>query len=267
MNRQVLIENIRKKKSFLCVGLDSDVEKIPQHLFSTEDPVFEFNKAIIDATKDYAAAYKINTAFYESQGLKGWTSMAKTLAYIPSDCFTIADAKRGDIGNTAEQYANTFFDTFPFDSVTVAPYMGSDSVTPFLQFPGKWAIILGVTSNEGSKDFQLVKTEQEFLYERVMKTAATWGTTDNTMFVVGATRKEQLQKIREIVPEHFLLIPGVGTQGGDLDTVAQTALNKDISILVNVSRAIIFADNGFDYAKVAGAKAQAYQKQMEPYFK
>lgn len=248
------------------MGLDTDVEKIPTHLSSFEDPVFEFNKAIIDATKEYAAAYKINTAFYESQGLKGWTSMVKTLAYIPKECFTIADAKRGDIGNTAEQYANTFFDTIPFDSITVAPYMGKDSVTPFLQFPGKWAIILGVTSNEGSKDFQLLKVEEEFLYERVMKEAASWGTIENTMFVVGATRKEQLQKIREIVPDHFLLIPGVGAQGGDLDTVAQTALNKDIGILVNVSRAIIFADNGFDFAKVAGEKAQEYHKQMEQYF-
>src|SRR5690606_3053461 len=232
MNRQQLIEQIRTKKSFLCVGLDSDLTKIPRHLFATADPVFEFNKAIIDATKDYAVAYKINTAFYESQGVKGWTSMAKTLSYIPKECFTIADAKRGDIGNTSEQYAKTFFDTYNFDSVTVAPYMGEDSVSPFLQFPGKWAIVLGLTSNKGSHDFQLQQSGSQLLYERVLETVSTWGNTDNLMFVVGATRSEQLENVRRMIPNHFLLLPGVGAQGGDLAMLAKTTMNKDVGILV-----------------------------------
>lgn len=266
MNRQTLIEQIRRKKSFLCVGLDTDITKIPSHLFATEDPVFEFNKAIIDATKDNTVAYKINTAFYEAQGLKGWISMGKTLDYIPKDIFTIADAKRGDIGNTAEQYAKTFFDTYPYDSVTVAPYMGKDSVAPFLQFPNKWAIVLGLTSNEGSRDFQLQSCGDELLYEKVLKTVASWGSVDNTMFVVGATRKEQLERIRQIIPQHFLLIPGVGTQGGDLAAVAKTAMNKDISILVNVSRAIIFAGNGLEYADQAAKVAATYREEMEQFF-
>ncbi len=265
MNRQSLIEQIRKKKSFLCVGLDTDITKIPSHLFATEDPVFEFNKAIIDATKEHTVAYKINTAFYEAQGLKGWISMGKTLDYIPKDIFTIADAKRGDIGNTAEQYAKTFFDTYPYDSVTVAPYMGKDSVAPFLQFPGKWAIVLGLTSNEGSKDFQLQPSGDGLLYEKVLKTVASWGTPDNTMFVVGATQQEQLQHIRQIVPDHFLLIPGVGAQGGDMATVARTAINKDIGILVNVSRAVIFAGTGMDFADQAAKAAATYREEMEPY--
>ncbi len=262
MKRRDLITQIRKKQSFLCVGLDSDLTKIPQHLFATEDPVFEFNKAIIDATRESAVAYKINTAFYESQGLKGWISLGKTLDYIPKDCFTIADAKRGDIGNTAEHYAKTFFDTFPFDSVTIAPYMGKDSVAPFLQFPGKWGIVLGVTSNEGSKDFQLQTIAGVPLYEKVMQTVSGWGTPENLMFVVGATRAEQLEKVRKIIPDHFLLIPGVGTQGGDLATVAKTAMNKDVGILVNVSRAIIFTGKSFDFATQAGAAAKAYQEKM-----
>jgi len=263
MNYNTLVAEIRKKKSFLCVGLDTDHTRIPAHLFSTEDPVFEFNKAIIEATKDYAVAYKINTAFYESQGIKGWISMGKTLEAIPKDCFTIADAKRGDIGNTAEQYAKTFFDTYPFDSVTVAPYMGKDSVAPFLQTPNKWAIVLGVTSNEGSRDFQLQQCGDELLYEKVLKTVAGWGSPENLMFVAGATRKEQLERVRQLVPDNFLLIPGVGTQGGDLETVARSAMNKDVGILVNVSRAIIFAGNSFDYAEQARKAAVAYQQQMQ----
>jgi len=262
MKRSDLIRQIREKQSFLCVGLDSDINKIPRHLFATDDPVFEFNKAIIDATKEYALAYKINTAFYESQGLKGWISLGKTLDYIPQECFTIADAKRGDIGNTAEQYAKTFFDTYPFDSITIAPYMGKDSVAPFLQFPGKWGIVLGLTSNEGSKDFQLQNTDGVPLFEKVMQTVSGWGTPENLMFVVGATRGEQLAKIRELLPEHFLLIPGVGAQGGDLNTVAKTAMNKDVGILVNVSRAIIFAGDHPDFAAQAGKAAKKYQQQM-----
>lgn len=266
MNRQSLIEQIRRKKSFLCVGLDTDITKIPTHLFATDDPVFEFNKAIIDATKDHAVAYKINTAFYEAQGQKGWISMGKTLDYIPKDIFTIADAKRGDIGNTAEQYAKTFFDTYPYDSVTVAPYMGKDSVEPFLQFPNKWAIVLGLTSNKGSQDFQLQPSGDGFLYERVLKTVASWGSIENTMFVIGATQKDQLEHVRSIIPDHFLLIPGVGAQGGDMDTVAKAAMNKDVSILVNVSRAIIFAGNGMEFADQAAKAAADYREQMEQYF-
>ncbi len=267
MNRTALIEQIQKKKSFLCVGLDTDIARLPTHLFAEEDPVFAFNKAIIDATKDHTVAYKINTAFYEAQGLKGWISMSKTLDYIPKDIFTIADAKRGDIGNTAEQYAKTFFDTYPFDSITVAPYMGKDSIAPFLQFPGKWGIILAITSNDGSSDFQqLSLSTGGSLYEQVLTTAASWGNIENTMFVVGATRKEQLQRVRELVPDHFLLIPGVGTQGGDLDDVAKAAINKDIGILINVSRAVIFAGNGTDFADQAAKAAANYREVMERYF-
>jgi orotidine-5'-phosphate decarboxylase len=265
MNRSQLVSAIRSKKSVLCVGLDTDIDKIPKHLFSEEDPVFAFNKAIIDATKDYTVAYKINTAFYESQGVKGWISMGKTLDYIPKDIFTIADAKRGDIGNTADQYAKTFFNTYPFDSVTVAPYMGSDSVKPFLQFEGNWAIVLGITSNGGSADFQLQQCGDELLYEKVLKTVAGWGNPGNLMFVVGATRKEQLQHVRKMLPEHFFLIPGVGAQGGDVPTVCENTMNSDGGILINVSRAVIFAGSDADFAKRAGEAAAEYQKQMAAY--
>lgn len=262
MNRQELIDNIKQKQSFLCVGLDTDITKIPDHLKVTDDPIFEFNKAIIDATKDYTVSYKLNTAFYEALGVKGWISLGKTLDYIPKDIFTIADAKRGDIGNTAEQYAKTFFDTFSFDSVTIAPYMGKDSVAPFLQFPNKWGIVLGLTSNEGSKDFQMQQCGDEFLYEKVLKTVSEWGSEDNLMFVIGATRQEQLQKVRELIPNHFLLVPGVGAQGGDLKTVAEIALNDDIGLLVNVSRAVIYAGSSFDFAEQAAKAAKAYQEEM-----
>lgn len=265
MNRTTLIQNIRDKKSVLCVGLDTDPAKIPQHLLAEEDPVFAFNKAIIDATKDYSVAYKINTAFYESQGLKGWQTLEKTLKYIPDDIFTIADAKRGDIGNTAEQYARTFYETYPFDSVTVAPYMGSDSVQPFLKFEGKWAIVLGLTSNAGSKDFQLQQCGDEMLYEKVLKTVAGWGSADNTMFVIGATRKEQLSHVRSLLPEHFFLIPGVGAQGGDVPTVCENAMNSDGGILINVSRGVIFAGNGTDFTERAAEAAAGYQQQMAAY--
>jgi orotidine-5'-phosphate decarboxylase len=267
MDRKTLISEIRRKKSFLCVGLDSDVSKIPNHLFAEKDPVFSFNKAIIDATKDYAVAYKINTAFYESQGLKGLLSMAKTVDYLPKDCFTIADAKRGDIGNTAEQYAKTFFETLPFDSVTVAPYMGKDSVSPFLQTKNKWAIVLALTSNPGSQDFQLQECGTEKLYEKVLKVTASWGSPENLMYVIGATRKDQLERVRTIVPDHFLLIPGVGTQGGDISSVAEAAVNKDIGILVNVSRAIIFAGSNSDFDKQAAKAAQKFQQEMAAFIK
>ncbi len=265
MNRTELVSAIRQKKSVLCVGLDTDTTKIPKHLFAEEDPVFAFNKAIIDATKDYTVAYKINTAFYEAQGVKGWISMGKTLDYIPKDIFTIADAKRGDIGNTAEQYALTFFNTYPFDSVTVAPYMGADSVKPFMQFDGNWAIVLGLTSNAGSADFQLQQCGDELLYEKVLKTVAGWGTPSNTMFVIGATREEQLKHIRTMLPDHFFLVPGVGAQGGDVDTVCKNAMNSDAGILINVSRGVIYVSEGQDFAERAGEAAQQYQKQMAAY--
>lgn len=267
MNRQELINQIRQKKSFLCVGLDSDVRKIPTHLFAEKDPVFAFNRAIINATKDYAVAYKINTAFYESQGLKGLMSMAKTLDCIPKECFTIADAKRADIGNTSEQYAKAFSETLPFDSITVAPYMGSDSIQPFLQTTNRWAIVLGLTSNAGSKDFQLLKLEDgSYLYERVLKTTASWGTVENMMFVIGATRTEQLKHVREILPDHFFLIPGVGAQGATVSDVAKATLNKDISILINASRSVIFAGKDLDFDKAAAAIAKQYQQEMASFF-
>ncbi len=265
MKRSELVKIIREKRSVLCVGLDTDLEKIPKHLFAEEDPMFAFNKAIIDATKNYTVAYKINTAFYEAQGVKGWISLGKTLDYIPKDIFTIADAKRGDIGNTAEQYAKTFFSTYAFDSVTVAPYMGADSVQPFMQFEGNWAIVLGLTSNAGSADFQLQQTGNEMLYEKVLKTVAGWGTPDNTMFVIGATRKEQLQHVRQMLPDHFFLIPGVGAQGGDVATVCENTLNSDGGVLINVSRGVIYAGKGIDFAEQAGKAAKEYQQQMAAY--
>ncbi len=266
MDRKELVNIIFRKRSVLCVGLDTDLAKIPKHLLNEEDPAFAFNKAIIDATKDYAVAYKINTAFYEAQGIKGWVSMERTLNYIPKDIFTIADAKRGDIGNTSEQYARTFFHTYPFDSVTIAPYMGADSVKPFLQFEGKWSIVLGLTSNAGSADFQLQQCGDELLYQKVLRTVASWGTPENIMFVIGATRKEQLQEVRAQLPEHFFLVPGVGAQGGDVDTVCRNAFNKDAGVLINVSRGIIFADSSTSFAELANEEAKKYQKEMDVFF-
>jgi orotidine-5'-phosphate decarboxylase len=265
MDRKQLIANIFEKKTVLCVGLDTSMDKIPKHLLNEEDPVFTFNKAIIDATKEYAVAYKVNTAFYEAQGIKGWESMSKTLDHIPNNIFTIADAKRGDIGNTSEQYALTFFKTYPFNSITIAPYMGEDSVKPFLQFEGKWAIVLGLTSNAGSMDFQLQQCGDELLYEKVLRKVSAWGTPGNLMFVIGATRKEQLQHVRQLLPEHFFLVPGVGTQGGDVATVCENAMNKDGGILINVSRAVIYASAGTDFAEKAAIAAQNYQHQMAVY--
>ncbi len=265
MTRNELIQQIRTKKSVLCVGLDTDLSKIPQHLLQEEDPMFAFNKAIIDATQEYAVSYKINTAFYEAYGVKGWQSLEKTLNYIPKNIFTIADAKRGDIGNTSTQYAKTFFETYDFDSVTIAPYMGKDSVAPFLQFEGKWGIVLGITSNEGSMDFQHLVADGKPLYQHVMTAVSNWGTPENIMFVVGATRKEQLAEVRALCPDHFFLIPGVGAQGGDVDTVCQNTLNKDAGILINVSRAVIYAGSGVDFAEKAGEAAKQYQKEMAVY--
>ena len=216
MNRRQLIDQIKEKRSYLCVGLDTDFNKIPKHLQSGPDAVFQFNKAIIDATKDHCVAYKINTAFYEAFGFKGWEAMEKTVNYIPSTHFKIADAKRGDIGNTSSQYAKAFFETLQFDAVTVAPYMGEDSIRPFLEYKNKWAIVLGLTSNAGAKDFELQKTGEEYLYEKVLRTVARWGTPDNLMFVAGATQVTELKNIRKILPDHFLLVPGIGAQGGSL---------------------------------------------------
>ncbi len=265
MTRAELEYQIQTKKSFLCIGLDTDMQKIPKHLLQCEDPVFEFNKQIIDATHEYCVSYKINTAFYEAQGVKGWHSMQKTLEYIPQQLFTIADAKRGDIGNTGEQYAKAFFETLTFDSVTVAPYMGKDSVTPFLQYANKWAIVLALTSNEGAFDFQTQKIDNEHVYEMVLKKVSSWGNDNNTMFVVGATKTEQLQHIRTIVPNHFLLIPGVGAQGGSLKEVCESALIKNAGILINNSRAIIYASNESNFAEKAQEEAKKVQQEMVRY--
>ena len=265
MNRNELIKQIREKQSYLCVGLDTDMDKIPGHLKSSSDAVFEFNKQIIDATKDLCVAYKINTAFYEALGVKGWEALEKTAAYIPSTHFKIADAKRGDIGNTSHQYAKAFFETIPFDAITVAPYMGSDSVKPFLDYENKWAIVLGLTSNEGSKDFEQLRLHGKYLYEEVIKKTAEWGTTNNLMFVVGATKFEELFAIRETIPDHFFLIPGVGFQGGSLANVSRYGLNKDCGLLVNSSRAIIYAGKNEDFAEEARRVALKYQTEMKRY--
>lgn len=267
MKREQLIGQIHRKQSFLCVGLDTDITKIPAFLLDTEDPVFEFNRQIIDATKDLCVSYKINTAFYESRGLSGWKSLIKTWQYLPSDCFSIADAKRGDIGNTSEMYAKAFFSPessgMSFDSVTVAPYMGADSVKPFLGFEDKWAIVLALTSNEGSKDFQFLGRENEdMLFETVLQKAAGWGNAGNMMFVVGATRGEAFLTIRKHVPDHFLLVPGVGAQGGSLQDVCKYGLNQDCGLLVNSSRAVIYASSGKDFADAARTEAQKIQKEM-----
>lgn len=265
MNYQELVSQIKQKKSFLCVGLDTDLAKIPSHLLKLEDPIFEFNKQIIDATKDFCVAYKPNIAFYEMLGPKGWESLRKTIEYIPFDIFTIADAKRGDIGNTSLYYANTFFDTYNFNSVTVAPYMGSDSVQPYLQHPNKWAIVLALTSNKGADDFELQKLESgNFVFEKVLETSKNWGNEQNMMYVVGATRPEMLKKIRTLIPNHFLLVPGVGAQGGSLSEVVKYGMNPStIGLLVNSSRGIIYAGDGEDFAHKAGEKAKAIQQEME----
>ncbi|MCD6090538.1 MAG: orotidine-5'-phosphate decarboxylase [Bacteroidales bacterium] len=267
MTKQELIDQIRKKRSFLCIGLDTDIEKIPKHLLSEEDPVFAFNKQIIDATQDLAVAYKPNTAFYESRGAEGWESLKKTIRYLnnlENPVFTIADAKRGDIGNTSTQYAKAFFETLNFDSVTVAPYMGRDSVSPFLQFEGKWAIVLALTSNQGAFDFQFIKNDenQEKLFETVLETTKSWGSEENMMFVIGATKAEMLAQVRKHIPNHFLLVPGVGAQGGSLEEVAKYGMNSDIGLLVNSSRGIIFASNGLNFAEKAREEALKLQIQM-----
>lgn len=265
MDRKFLVQQIKEKQSYLCVGLDTNIEKIPPHLQSHPDAVFEFNKQIIDATKDLCVAYKINTAFYEALGVKGWEALEKTVNYIPSTHFKIADAKRGDIGNTSYQYAKAFFETIPFDAITVAPYMGSDSVKPFLEYKNKWTVVLGLTSNEGSKNFQQQRLHGKFLYEEVIMKTAEWGTTDNLMFVIGATKADEIFSIRKMIPEHFLLIPGVGFQGGNLAEVSRYGLNKDCGILVNVSRAIIYAGKKENFAEEARQIALQYQTEMKGY--
>lgn len=269
MNRQELFENIKKKQSFLCVGLDVDLNKVPKHLLAEEDPIFAFNKAIIDATAPYCVAYKPNLAFYEAYGVKGLVSFEKTVKYIQQnypDQFIIADAKRGDIGNTSKMYAQTFFGEYKVDALTVAPYMGEDSVVPFLDYEAEkkpWVILLALTSNKGSFDFQqTTDTDGQRLFEKVIKKSQEWGTPDNLMYVVGATRGEMFKDIRKVAPEHFLLVPGVGAQGGSLQDVCTYGMTKECGLLVNSSRGIIFADNTENFAKVAGEKAKELQEQM-----
>lgn len=266
MNRQQLINEIFTKKTFLCVGLDTDINKIPAHLKNEDDPIFAFNKAIIDATAPYCVAYKPNLAFYECYGLKGMLAFEKTIQYIKENHpnhFIIADAKRGDIGNTSKMYAQTFFEEYNLDSVTVAPYMGEDSVKPFLEYDGKWVILLALTSNKGSHDFQLTEDKQgERLFEKVLKKSQEWGTTENLMYVVGATQGKMFEDIRRIAPEHFLLVPGVGAQGGSLQEVCKYGITKDCGLLVNSSRGIIYASADTDFAEVAAVKAKELQEEM-----
>jgi len=267
MTKQQLFEQIQKKRSFLCVGLDSSLDKIPQHLLKYENPILEFNKQIIDATKDLCVAYKPNTAFYECYGKKGWETLIETWKYIPQDIFSIADAKRGDIGNTSAMYAETFFNAassdMSFDSVTVAPYMGSDSVTPFLTFKDKWVILLALTSNAGHADFQLQEIGADRLFEKVIKTSQTWATAEQMMYVVGATRGAAFGDVRKLAPDHFLLVPGVGAQGGDLNEVCKYGLNSQCGLLINSSRGIIYASQGEDFAEKAREEALKLQQEME----
>ncbi len=269
MNKKEIVEQIKKKRSFLCIGLDTDINQIPEHLLELQDPVFEFNKQIIDATHDICISYKPNIAFYECMGVKGWQALEKTLHHIPKDIFTIADAKRGDIGNTSKRYAETFYGNGPtgldFNAITVAPYMGADSVTPFLEFNGKWAILLGLTSNPGAMDFQFIPTaiDAKKLFEKVLIRSQKWGSDENMMYVIGATRSDLLLQIRKIIPDHFLLIPGIGAQGGDLASVAEFGMTEDCGLIVNAARSIIYASKGKDFAEKARQEALKIQKEME----
>ncbi|MBP9793698.1 MAG: orotidine-5'-phosphate decarboxylase [Flavobacterium sp.] len=270
MTTTQLLNQIQRKKSFLCIGLDVDLNKIPKHLLNTEDPIFEFNKAIIDATHDLCVSYKPNIAFYEAYGIKGWQSLQKTIHYINENYpeqFTIADAKRGDIGNTSSMYAKAFFDDLQFDSVTVAPYMGKDSVEPFLAFEDKHTIMLALTSNEGAFDFQTLETNGKELYKQVLETSKTWKNSENLMYVVGATKAEYFTEIRKIVPDSFLLVPGVGAQGGSLQEVCKYGMNANVGLLINSSRAIIYASNGEDFAEKARDEAKKLQQEMEQILK
>jgi len=268
MTLEGLFSNIRKKRSFLCIGLDTDLNKIPGHLLNREDPVFEFNKNIVDATNPYAIAYKPNLAFYESLGKSGWESFEKTVNYIKSvypEIFLIADAKRGDIGNTSKMYAKAFFENLNCDAVTVAPYMGSDSVTPFLSYDQKWVILLALTSNDGAYDFQFIKNKEtgNLLFENVISISRQWADENNMMYVAGATKADMLSKIRKIIPNHFLLVPGVGVQGGSLEEVAKYGMNRKCGLIVNVSRSIIYADNTLKYAEAAKVEAKKIQQEMQ----
>ncbi len=267
MNKQQLFEQIQRKKSFLCIGLDPVLDKLPKHLLKYENPILEFNKQLIDATHDLCVAYKPNTAFYESYGVKGWDTLVKTWQHFPKDVFTIADAKRGDIGNTSAMYAEAFFNEasaeMSFDSVTIAPYMGKDSVSPFLNHPDKWVILLALTSNAGSQDFQTKQSDDQKLYEQVITTSSQWASSDQMMYVVGATKAEEFQNIRGLAPEHFLLVPGVGAQGGSLSAVCEYGLNSQCGLLVNSARSIIYASNGEDFAEKAREEALALQQEME----
>ncbi len=265
MTRPQLTAFIRSMGSYLCVGLDSDLMKIPKHLRSAKDAVFEFNRQIIDATKDHCVAYKINTAFYEAEGVRGWETMQRTVDYIPKTHFTIADAKRGDIGNTSSQYARAFFETLGFDAVTVAPYMGEDSVRPFLEYTDKWTILLGLTSNPGAADFELQPAGEGLLYEKVLTTAARWGSPENLMYVIGATQAEAFARIRQLTPDHFYLVPGVGAQGGSLEEISRKAMNGDVGLLVSASRAIIYASTGEDFACEAAKVAANYHNEMQQF--
>lgn len=266
MTTNQLVNQIKTKKSFLCIGLDVDLDKIPKHLLQLEDPIFEFNKAIIDATHDLCVSYKSNTAFYEAYGIKGWQSLQKTIQYLNNyypEIFTIADAKRGDIGNTSTMYAKAFFEDLNFDSVTVAPYMGKDSVEPFLEFENKHTIMLALTSNEGAFDFQTLNIDEKPLYQQVLETSKTWKNAENLMYVVGATKAEYFAEIRKIVPDSFLLVPGIGAQGGNLQEVCEYGMNANVGLLINSSRAIIYASNKSDFAQKARAEALKIKQEME----
>ena len=263
MSRQDIFKQIKQKQSYLCVGLDTDINKVPAHLQNSEDPVFEFNRRIVDATADLCISYKLNLAFYESLGPEGLVSLQKTIDYIPEEIFLIADAKRGDIGNTSNLYASEFFNYYNFDAVTLSPYMGRDSVEPYLKYPGKWIILLALTSNSGSDDFQMLNTGNGFLYEEVLRKSSSWGSPDQVMYVVGATKSSSLAGIRKIVPEHFLLIPGVGAQGGDLKGVTRYGMNKSVGLIVNVSRSIIYASNTAEFDTAARKKALEIQSEMK----
>lgn len=267
MTKEALKKEILDKRSYLCVGLDTDIKRIPTHLLEYDDPVFEFNRQVIDATADLCVAYKPNVAFYEAMGARGWESLAKTLDYIPDNIFTIADAKRGDIGNTSRLYARAFFEQLDFDAITVAPYMGRDSVSPFLEFQGKWVILLALTSNAGSVDFQQLPLTGNMgkLYEQVLEVSQQWGSNEQIMYVVGATRADHLANIRKIVPDHFLLVPGVGAQGGNLEEVSRFGMNKNCGLLVNSTRGIIYAGTGTDFAGAARKSAEEIRNQMSDY--
>lgn len=267
MTRKQLIQQINQKKSYLCVGLDTDISKIPPHLLKYKNPVLEFNKQIIDATHDLCVAYKPNIAFYEQYGAKGWETLEKTVNHIPEKIFKIADAKRGDIGNTSNMYAKAFFETMSFDSITVAPYMGEDSIKPFLEFKDKWVIILGLTSNKGAQDFQFLKSNKKPLFQNVIEKCMQYGTAENTMFVIGATKEAYFEEIRKFCPDHFFLVPGVGAQGGDLQKLSQYGMNKDCGLLVNATRSIIYASNGKDFAEKAREEALRMQSEMKKYLK